>query len=108
MTRSNLADTESARLLRVGDPSGDVVINPGRFPTGSVTDVVLALKRIRDGLAKNPACDSYSKTRRENLFIHGARIHQSRIPFLTSRGHPVYNHLARPQHCEMIFIWECP
>jgi RHS repeat-associated protein len=44
------------------DPSGDVVINPGKFPSGSVADVVLALQRIRDGLAKNPGCDCYFRS----------------------------------------------
>jgi RHS repeat-associated protein len=54
------------------DPSGEVVINPGKFPNGSVADVVLAVQSIRDGLAKNPGCDCYFRS-------HGPRSLSSLI-----------------------------
>ena len=44
----------------------------GQFPRGSVADVVLALQRIRDGLAKNTGCDCYFRS-------HGPRSLSSLI-----------------------------
>jgi RHS repeat-associated protein len=48
--------------IAFADPSGDVVINPGKFPSGSVADVVIAIQRIQDSIRNNPGCDCYFKS----------------------------------------------